>query len=79
MLMDLAMVGNMEGLLDLVPDSVVEKAVERKQQMRWRLKTCAALGYLAIWPCNVLFIVSHVHKQTKILVPPQPLCQNGEG
>ncbi|CAL8467612.1 g7150 [Coccomyxa elongata] len=27
------MVGNMEGLLDLVPDSVVEKAVERKQQM----------------------------------------------
>ena len=34
MLMDLAMVGNMDGLLDLVPDSVVEKAVERKQQMR---------------------------------------------
>lgn len=34
MLLDMASLGNMEGLLDLVPDSVVDQALMRKQQMR---------------------------------------------
>lgn len=43
-LMDLARLGNLEGLLDLVPDSVVEKALERKQQMRYGTLICIFLG-----------------------------------
>lgn len=78
MLMDLAMVGNMEGLLDLVPDSVVEKVVERKQQMRWRLTSCAQTGLLGDMALRCSLHCFHMLELTATFVPLQPLRQIGE-
>ena len=73
-LMDLAKLGDLEGLLDLVPDSVVEKALERKQQMRYE-KSCLqqrALGSEVLQYSSV----GDAHVRLTC-VPLQPLCQDG--
>lgn len=73
-LMDLARIGNLEGLLDLVPDSVVERALERKQQMRCEN---GPLQHRHSFQETGCALDGDVHRLT--CLPWQPLCQDGQG
>ena len=73
-LMDLARIGNLEGLLDLVPDSVVERALERKQQMRYEN---GPLQHRHSFQETGCALDGDVHRLT--CLPWQPLCQDGQG